>query len=38
VLVARFLRSGGPAMLRMMGKPATAMEHHGHEVSREHGQ
>jgi uncharacterized membrane protein YraQ (UPF0718 family) len=38
VLVARFLRSGGPAMLRMMGEPEEAMEHHGHEVSREHGQ
>ena len=27
VLVARFLRTGGPAMLRMMDEPATAGDH-----------
>jgi uncharacterized membrane protein YraQ (UPF0718 family) len=33
LLVIRFLRSGGPAMLRMMGTPEESMEHHGHEMS-----
>lgn len=28
VLVIRFLRTGGPAMLRMMNKPAHSREHH----------
>jgi uncharacterized membrane protein YraQ (UPF0718 family) len=41
VLVARFLRTGGPAMLRMMNKPddAMGMDHgaHGeHSMHREH--
>ncbi len=30
VLVVRFLRTGGPAMLRMMDKPMTAHGHHAH--------
>jgi hypothetical protein len=30
-LVARFLRTGGPQMLRMMGKPSGRDHHHGHE-------
>jgi hypothetical protein len=30
-LVARFLRTGGPQMLRMMGKPSGRDNHHGHE-------
>jgi hypothetical protein len=37
VLVARFLRTGGTAMLRMMGTPEEAMgQHHGHEASHGH--
>ncbi len=35
VLVIRFLRTGGPAMLKMMSMPADALDHHemhGHEI------
>lgn len=38
VLVIRFLRTGGPAMLKMMGMPADAKEHHNmpaHEEASE---
>ena len=31
LLVTRFLRTGGPQMLRMMGKPSGHDHHHGHE-------
>jgi hypothetical protein len=31
VLVWRFLRTGGPEMLKMMGEPASREEGHGHE-------
>ena len=45
VLVWRFLRTGGPAMLRMMSKPESemssmpmdGMEHHGHSGHGDHG-
>lgn len=38
VLVIRFLRTGGPAMLKMMSMPADAMSHHdGHtHLSHDH--
>lgn len=35
VLVARFLRTGGPAMLRMMGKPMDDMSAHDHHPDTE---
>jgi uncharacterized membrane protein YraQ (UPF0718 family) len=35
MLVTRFLRTGGPAMLRMMGTPEEAMGHHTHDGSDE---
>lgn len=38
VLVIRFLRTGGPAMLRMMSTPAQAMEHYTMETHESHGQ
>lgn len=38
VLVIRFLRTGGPAMLRMMSMPAHAMEHHNMDTHASHGQ
>jgi uncharacterized membrane protein YraQ (UPF0718 family) len=34
-LVLRFLRTGGPAMLRMMDTPEDAMDHHGHHHAAE---
>lgn len=37
ILVIRFLRTGGPAMLRMMKMPANSMEHHDmHNHEMEH--
>ncbi len=37
VLVVRFLRTGGPAMLRMMSKPMDDMDHgHTHQAMSEH--
>jgi uncharacterized membrane protein YraQ (UPF0718 family) len=33
VLVVRFLRTGGPAMLRMMDTPEDEMEHHDHGMA-----
>ena len=36
VLVIRFLRTGGPAMLKMMSKPAHAIEHHGMHADAGH--
>ena len=38
VLVLRFLRTGGPAMLRMMSTPAHAMEHHTMDMPASHSQ
>ena len=37
VLVARFLRTGGPAMLRLMGKPAEEMAGHENGHGNGHG-
>jgi hypothetical protein len=37
LLVVRFLRTGGPAMLRMMNAPSAEMEHHGHGGPATHG-
>lgn len=31
ILIVRFLRTGGPAMLRMMNAPDEAMNHQGHK-------
>jgi uncharacterized membrane protein YraQ (UPF0718 family) len=36
VLVIRFLRTGGPAMLKMMSMPAHEMEHHERHANPDH--
>ncbi|PZS29608.1 MAG: hypothetical protein DLM58_15220 [Pseudonocardiales bacterium] len=37
ILVVRFPRTGGPAMLKMMSKPVGDMGHQGEEHGQEHG-
>jgi hypothetical protein len=42
ILVVRFLRTGGPAMLKMMAQPDHDMSEHGHDqhdmAEHDHGQ